>query len=125
MPSTLDGYVFNVNESIQLNCRSEKLNVMGPMTDVELTQFPGKVDLKKPGVYTVTQVPISGETVVENFYVRLPAIESNIAAVEDTLENPYFPEAENDGDMDLVFFFAMALVILLFVEWWLQSRKQF
>ena len=125
MPSTMSEYVFNVNSSVQLNCRSEQLQVTGPMTDTVITQFPGTVELKKPGVYTVTQVPISGNTVVENFFVRIPAAESNTAAVEDTLTNPYFLEETGDDDLDLIYYFAMALVILLFLEWILQSRKQF
>ena len=125
IPATMTEYVFNVNESVKLNSRSEKLSVVGPMTNIEMTKFPGTVDLKKPGVYTVTQVPISGNKVVENFYVRIPAAESNTAAVEDVLTNPYFYEANENEDLDLLFYFAMALVILLFMEWWLQSRKQF
>ena len=45
--------------------------------------------------------------------------------MEDVLTNPYFYEANENEDLDLLFYFAMALVILLFMEWWLQSRKQF
>ena len=123
--STMEEHVFNVNESIALNSRSEQLNVMGPKTEVVMTEFPGTVDLKTPGVYTVTQMPISGKEVVENFYVRIPAGESNTAAVEDALTNPYFYEEEGIGDRDLVFYFALALIALLFIEWWLQLRKQF
>ena len=125
IPSTMEEHVFNVNESIALNSRSEQLNVMGPKTEVVMTEFPGTVDLKTPGVYTVTQMPISGKEVVENFYVRIPAGESNTAAVEDALTNPYFYEEEGIGDRDLVFYFALALIALLFIEWWLQLRKQF
>ena len=125
IPNTMDEYVINVNESIKLNSRSDKLTVVGPQTNIEMVQFPGAVDLKNPGVYTVTQVPISGKTVVENFFVRIPASESNTAAVEDTLTNPYFYEAKENEDLDLLFYFAMALVALLFLEWGLQARKQF
>ena len=88
-------------------------------------RYPGTLKLKTPGVYTATQTPISGTKVVESFYVRLPASESNTAAVVDVLDNPYFMEAGMDDIQDLLVYFAMALVILLFVEWWLQSRKQF
>ena len=44
---------------------------------------------------------------------------------EDTLTNPYYEPAEDPQDIDLVFYFALALVSLLFVEWWLQSRKYY
>ena len=125
IPATMSEYVYDVNTSIKLNARSDKLNIDGPMTSIEMTKFPGTVDLQKPGVYTVTQVPISGNTVVENFYVRIPVAESNTAAVEDTLTNPYFYESTENDDLDLLFYFAMALVALLFLEWGLQARKQF
>ena len=125
IPATMTEYVFDVNETIELNCRSQELRVVGPGTDVTMNTFPGTLKLKTPGVYTATQTPISGTQVVETFYVRLPASESNTAAVVDVLENPYFMEAGMDDIQDLLVYFAMALVILLFVEWWLQSRKQF
>ena len=101
------------------------MEVKGPKTEVKMTEFPGKLVLKNPGVYTVTQMPISGKEVVENFYVRIPAAESNTAAVEDVLTNPYYLEKDDMGDVDLLFYFAAALVALLFVEWFLQSREQF
>lgn len=125
MPVTMDDFVFDVNETISLNCRSSQLEVKGPKTEVKMTEFPGKLVLKNPGVYTVTQMPISGKEVVENFYVRIPAAESNTAAVEDVLTNPYYLEKDDMGDVDLLFYFAAALVALLFVEWILQSREQF
>ena len=125
IPATMTDFVFDVNESISLNCRSEELRVVGPNTDVTMNTFPGTLELKKPGVYTVTQTPISGNQVVETFYVRMPASESNTADVVDVLNNPYFVNNEMDDMQDLLFYFAMALVILLFLEWWLQSRKQF
>ena len=125
MPATMDDFVFDVNESITLNCRSDRLVVEGPKTEVKLTEFPGKLELKNPGAYTVTQMPISGVELRENFYVRIPAAESNTAAVEDVLTNPYYLEKDDMGDWDLLFYFAAALVALLFVEWILQSREQF
>ena len=125
MPATLDEHVYSVNSTVDLQCRSPQLHVEGPLTDVVLTEFPSTVEVKKPGVYTVKQTPISGKEVIENFFVRIPVEESNTAAVEDTLTNPYFFEENGIEDRDLVFYFACALIALLFIEWWLQLRKQF
>ena len=36
-----------------------------------------------------------------------------------------FAQEEEKADIDLLLYFALALVALLFVEWWLQSREQF
>ncbi len=125
VPSTVTEYVFDINETVELNSRSDELSVVGPGTDLEFIEFPGVVHLTTPGVYTVTQTPISGEEIVENFYVKIPAEESNINSQEDVLLNPYFVEKEEIEDKDLLLYFAIALVALLFIEWWLQTREQF
>ena len=89
------------------------------------TEFPATVELKNPGVYTVTQTILSGTEVMENFYVRIPAGESNILSVEDALTNPVFFEAREDSNLDLLLYLAIALVALLFAEWWLHTREQY
>ena len=60
---------------------------------------------------------------MENFFVTIPDIESNIVREEDTLTNPYFPPVLESDNLDLVFYFALALVALMFIEWWLKSRE--
>ena len=57
--------------------------------------------------------------------MKIPAVESNIRLVEDTLTNPYMERVEEITDIDLVFYLAMALIALLFFEWWLQSKEYF
>ena len=50
----------------------------------------------------------------------------NINAEIDTLNNPIFYEAEeNTSHEALLLYFAIALVILLFAEWWLHTKEQF
>ena len=124
-PTTFTGNVFDINEEISLGSRSEFLSVVGPGIDTTIEEFPGKLNLTQPGVYTVSQTPISGDHIVENFYVKLPAEESNIFLEEDVLVNPFFIEKPQIEDQDLLLYFAIALVALLFVEWWLHSREQF
>lgn len=125
-PSTFEGNVFDINEEISLNSRSDMLTVNGgALNDLEIVEFPDTIKVSRPGVYTVTQVPISGEAVVESFYVKLPAEESNIYYEEDVLVNPAYYEVTETNDIDLLLYFAIALVALLFAEWWLHSREQF
>ena len=78
----------------------------------------------RPGTYTMSQLPMSGEVVIENIFVKIPAAESNINPVESTLTNPYFFEETDSDNVDLLFYFALAVVTLLFLEWWLKSREQ-
>ena len=72
----------------------------------------------------IMQILISGEEDVENFYVKLAAEESNTNLTVDMLENPFFYEGTENNDLDLLLYFAIALVSLLFIEWWLKSREQ-
>jgi hypothetical protein len=48
-----------------------------------------------------------------------------VAETDTVLLNPYFVEVEDNVDQDLLLYVALALVALLFVEWWLQSREHF
>ncbi|MBE6978276.1 MAG: VWA domain-containing protein [Ruminococcaceae bacterium] len=125
IPSTVTEYVFDVNESIDLGARSEELNVVGNGVDTTITEFPSNLLLVKPGVYTVSQTPISGVDIIENFYVKIPASESNIQGREDTLVNPYLYTDPVEDITDLILYFAIALVVLLFCEWWLNIREQY
>jgi hypothetical protein len=40
------------------------------------------------------------------------------------LVNPYFFTTDDVEIADLLFYLALALVALLFIEWWLKSREQ-
>lgn len=124
IPSTMTDYVFDVNGSISLSARSEELNVVGNGVDTTITEFPSQLLLLQPGVYTVTQTPISGDDVIESFYVKIPASESNTHALQDSLENPYLFTNTVESMIDLIFYFAIALVTLLLCEWWLNTREQ-
>jgi len=123
-PVTLEDYVYEANDTVSANARGNLLEVTGPGLELEFESFPAAWIVKTPGTYTLMQNPFSGIPVVENIYVKIPPQESNINLTEDILVNPYFyTEADSDA-VDLLFYFAMALVALLFFEWWLKSREQ-
>ena len=123
-PVTLEEYVYDVNQNVTLNARGDTLNVVGPEVELELEAFPYDLKVTQPGTYTLTQTAMSGDLVIENFFVKIPAAESNIFAEEGVLTNPYFFEEKESVDVDLLFYFALAVVSLLFIEWWLKSREQ-
>jgi hypothetical protein len=117
-------YVYEPGDVISLDARASILEVTGPDTNLSLEELPTEITLKQPGIYSLSQVPMSGETVVENIFVKIPASESNISLEEENLQNPYFFEASEENRIDLLFYFALAVVALLFFEWWLKSREQ-
>ena len=125
MPSTVTQRVFDVNDTVKLGARSDELVIEGPGLEETVTEFPKVLTLTEPGPYTATQTPISGVEAIDNFFVRVPASESEINRQEDALENPYFYEKVEDTKVDLLIFFASALVALLFIEWWLHTREQY
>lgn len=124
-PQTIDSYVYEVNDTVSLNARSEELELSGPDLREKLQAFPYALTLTTPGSYGLYQVPISGKDVNESFFVRIPAAESNTEAVYDALGELYDPPKTEIEDRDLVFYVALLLVLLLFAEWWLQTREQF
>ena len=123
-PTTTDRFVFEAGETVELNSRGHALEVTGPGLELTLKEFPGELTVKKPGTYTLIQYPISGKPVVESVYVKIPAAESNIRSTEGVLENPYFYSDSDAMNIDLLFYFALTMVALLFIEWWLKSREQ-
>jgi hypothetical protein len=99
--------------------------VEGPDTDLVLDTFPNGLYVTQPGVYTLSQTPVSGEYVVENIYVKIPAGESDIHAVQDELANPFVEQVVELQDQDMLYWFALILIVLLFCEWLLQLKEYF
>ena len=111
-------------DKVEVNAQANVLEVTGPNTNLTLEELPTEIVVENPGTYTLTQMDMSGETVIENIYVKIPATESDICLEEESLQNPYFFEVPEDNYLDLLFYFALAVVMLLFIEWWLKYREQ-
>lgn len=124
IPETFDRFVYDIGDTVTLNSRSDRLHVTGPELDETLTELPHSLTVGSMGTYTVTQELLSGDTLIESFYVKLDAEESNISLEKDVLTNPYYYQETDSADTDLLLYFAIALVALLFIEWWLKSREQ-
>jgi len=129
MPSTIMNYVYEVNQDVTLNSRSEDLTVSDPNgNSLTITEFPNKITPTVCGIYSATLYNLNGDPVTENFFVKIPDSESNIVPSFDFLENPYFyqvEEIEDNKNTDILLYFAIALVTLLFAEWWLHTREQY
>ena len=126
IPSTITSNTFEIGDTVELAARGTNLKVEGNGLEYIMEGKTGSVTVTRPGAYTVTQTPMSGEElIIENFYVRIPSDESNITRQVDSL-----PVADADVEVrvefeDLMFYFAIALVSLMFVEWILQIKKNF
>jgi len=123
-PSTVNGNAFEVNEKVQLNAREDELTVSYRNETQTFTEFPAVLDVDLPGTYTLTQRDVfdGNNAIEEKIYVTIPATESNICYVGDSLPEPYNKVDEKDYFDDLLLYIAAFLVAILFIEWWLQSR---
>lgn len=125
MPSTTQKNSMEVNERFELNARGEELLVYRDGTSEEGTrfeEFPASMSVVLPGTYVLQQTTFAGKDITEYIYVKIPSKESNIWSAEEALDNPYKREDDNDYFDDLLLYIAAALVAILFLEWWLQSR---
>jgi hypothetical protein len=59
----------------------------------------------------------------QKIFIRSPQTESNILAHKESLENPYQSDVVLEYYNDWLFYIAISIVALLFLEWWLQSRE--
>ena len=126
MPPTVNGNNFEVNETVKLNARGVQLEVKreGSMEEaIVYTQFPTSMQVALPGTYSLKQVTYSGSPVTEYIYVHIPTAESNIHVKGDAVKEPERTREDIEYFKDLIFFVAAAMVVLLFIEWWLQSRE--
>lgn len=125
IPSTVNANAFEVQEDIILNARSEQLYVTrdGSNDQVwEFNTFPATLNVEIPGAYVLQQTTFADKLITEKIYVRIPKEESNIWATADALENPYKTIDDTSHYNDLLVYIAGAMVAILFLEWWLQSR---
>ena len=125
IPSTFTQYIFDVNESITLNCRGATLKLEGNGVSKDLNEFPTEYKLTNVGIYTTTQTVFNQKKpITENFFVKMPADESNIFLEIDILPGSVVKPIPSITFDDLLVYFAAALVALLFIEWLLQAATR-
>jgi|GEM_PF-435655 len=130
-PQTTAANYYEVGEEVLLNSRSETLALSGNGVNKEFTSYEGADEVVTfpvswtfytPGTYTLEQTTVFDKYIKEDIFIKAPASESNIFAEASTLNNPYGVVEISDFYRDLLLYFAIALVALLFVEWILQAR---
>lgn len=125
MPPTVRSGSFEVGDTVKLNAKGTELSVRNPAnTETKLSEFPAEFEVTVPGTYTLTQTYYSN-VIVDMFYVSIANFESEITKEVDALPTLNIGKRTERADKDLLVYFAAALVALLFVEWWLQSRDYF
>ncbi|MBQ8342022.1 MAG: BatA domain-containing protein [Clostridia bacterium] len=126
IPATLSTNSFEIGDTVSFNGRGTELKVTGTETDLSFENAKAEMTVSKPGTYTVTQKPMKGDhLIIENFFVRIPEDESCITKEVDALPEFNVDRVLEQTHQDLLFYFAIALVSFMFIEWFLQSRKNY
>lgn len=123
-PYTVEDYNFEVGEKVTVNARGEALKVSGQGVNIELKELPTELTLSRYGTYSFTQELMTGKTVTENVYVKIPNSESDFTTEVEELTNPHVDNSSVKADYDLLLWIAALLVLCLFVEWEINSRMQ-
>ncbi len=126
IPTTISSHSFEIGDTVTLNARGSEMKLTGNGEEIAFEESKASVVVNRPGTYTVTQKPMQGEElIIDNFFVRIPNFESNITKQVDELPPVYAERQVELEYQDLLFYFAILLVALLFIEWYLQSKKNF
>lgn len=123
---TFNGNAFEVEETVKLNGRGGALTVSGMAEHSVFESGEGEFIPTRPGTYTVTQNVVGDKALPEeNFFVHIPSAESNIAKKVDVLPFTRADEVRILEYEDLIIYFAIALVTLMFGEWILEIKKNY
>lgn len=123
IPSTVNGNSFEVNDDVVIKSRSEEVRITGYDDTITIDEFPSTVSLDLPGTYTIEQTTYFGKNLTEKIYAKIPKSESNIFSNIDTISNPIAVIDEYDYVNDWIFYLAIALCGLAFLEWLLKGNE--
>ncbi|MCL2847665.1 MAG: VWA domain-containing protein [Firmicutes bacterium] len=119
LPRTLERYIFDANTSVLLNARSSYITVAGHGLEITIDTFPHSLNVLTPGSYRVQQDVFGrhGQPPHRDyFFVRIPRLQSDFNREIHLLFHDIFYATAPPIDWDLMMYFAIALVALLFIE---------
>lgn len=126
LSAVVNGYSYEVGEEIAVNARGNSLTVSNVSGSDErtITSLPSSIRLDVPDTYRFSQVNWFGDDLADTFiFVKVPSVESNIAATGITLKSIYREQVDEDAYNDLLVYFAAAMLALVFTEWFLQTQE--
>lgn len=98
---------------------------MGAAVAENHVRMPVTYRAEEPGLYTVTQIMADDSVETAEYYVRLAAEESNLTAAGGSLPQIAGADVEVSYEKEITWWFVLALLLLIVVEWGLQYREQF
>ena len=136
--TTLYKGIYNIGENIQIN--SKVLTKELYFDDkLKMNSFDYKDSINevvnKPGIFEIKQIMTNGTTIVDKVFIKTSENESNFRYTVDTLAVDRYinPELNIEGRpgfdyydyTSIAKYFAIALLVLVIVEWGVQYREQY
>ncbi len=131
LPPILDEYVVDSGKTILINAKpgTTSMLIESSLVSLEYVTFPVMLNVGTPGIYSIEQTSITSKKTNTNFYVRIPENESNFSLVHEGLELlPLSGDIEVEEVTDsysLIYIISGTMILLLFIEWAVQSREQY
>lgn len=121
---------YEVGDEITLNKVSGTvlISVQGGMTSSTAenhVRMPVTYKAAEPGLYTVTRIMSDDSVETAEYYVRLAAEESNLTALGGSLPQIAGADVKVSYEKEITWWFVLALLLLIVVEWGVQYREQF
>lgn len=138
MAKTVEKTLYEVGDEIKISAKADAYSLKlkakyddGGTEEFTYTEFPIQFKTSKSGLFEVSQETISDRKADASFYVRVSKNESVFNQKLNVLENPIVPYGSGtdttipNNTEDITFYFIIALIVLLCVEWGLQYREQY
>ena len=125
MPYTLEGYDYTIGESAAVDCKGVSISVRSESgVTSTLSRFPTQYTFTDIGTYTfTTRFGLEKDNEIRKVYVHMPSTESslfNMSEIRILLNNE---EITDEMGTDIFLYFAIAILVLLAVEWFLQFKE--
>ena len=125
MPYTLTDYDYTVGESAAVYCKGVSISVRSESGATStLSRFPTRYTFTETGTYTfTTKFGLEKDNEIRKVYVHMPSAESsifNMSEIRIVLNNE---EITDEMGTDIFLYFAIAMLVLLVAEWFLQFKE--
>jgi len=132
MIETIESQVIDAGQTININPHPAALTVDIEYGDISYSYGNESIEfeLNNLGTYRITQTLNSGVIKTTDFFVRVPAIESNFDYKGEVIYMPLIPSTPGGDEVtndlfNLLPYLAGFLLLLIAIEWGVQYREQY
>ena len=125
MPYTLTDYDYTIGESAAVDCKGVSVSVRSERgTTSTISRFPTKYTFSEIGTYTfTTRFELEKDNEIRKVYVHMPSSESSLFNMSEFRILMNNEEVTGEMGTDIFLYFAIAMLVLLAVEWCLQFKE--